>query len=318
MKCYLGIDGGGSGSRWALLGADGTFRGRGDGPPIQVSSMGIEESAHAVGKLAIAAGSEAGVDGPVVAVVGLAGAGPKQTRQQLEAALAAGASLLGTDKVRVVSDIEIAAAAALTDGSGVALWSGTGSFAVARDDDGRLWRTGGRGPLLGDEGSAYAIALAAARAAVRSRDRIGPPTDLLPCLSDALDAAGADAIASIMQTQGPGDIAALFPIVIDVAADGDEPARSILDAGAEALGALASASCQRAGRSPENTRVVLGGGVLGQQAYADRVVQQLLERGFRDVSRTAQRQPCEGAALLARAWHQQQAPMCSWVENRQD
>ena len=280
--------------------------------------MGTGESAHVVGKLVIAAGSEGGVDGPVVAVVGLAGAGSQQTRRQIQAALAAEASLLGTDKVCVVSDIEVAAAAALADGAGVALWSGTGSFAVARDDDGRLWRTGGRGPLLGDEGSAYAMAVAAASAAVRSRDRTGPPTDLLPRLSDALDVAGAEAIASIMQAQSPGDIAALFPIVVNVAADGDEPAQSILDAGAEALAVLANACCQRAGASPAGTHVVLGGGALCQRAYADRVVEQLLEHGFCDVARTAPRQPCEGAALLARAWHQHQAPMCSWVEHRQD
>ena len=280
--------------------------------------MGIGESAHEVGKLISAAGSEGGVDGPVVAVVGLAGAGSKQTRQQVEAALAAAARLLGTDKVRVVSDIEAAAAAALADGSGVALWSGTGSFAVARDDDGRLWRTGGRGPLLGDEGSAYAVVVAAARAAVQSRDRTGPATDLLPRLSDALDVAGAEAIASTLQAKSPGDIAALFPVVVDVAAGGDEVARSLLDAEAEALAVLADACCQRAGGSPAGTHVVLGGGTLSQQAYADRVVAQLLGLGFRDVDRSPPRQPCQGAALLARAWHQQQAPMCSWVEHRQE
>jgi len=318
MKCFLGMDGGGSGSRWALLDAAGTLLASGDGPPIQVTTMGFQESAHAVGKLIITAGTEGGVDGPVVAVVGLAGAGSGETRREVEAALAAEASLLGTDRVRVVSDIEVAAAAALADGCGVALWAGTGSFAVARDADGRLWRSGGRGPLLGDEGSAYAAVVAAARAALRARDRIGPTTDLLPRIEDALDVAGVEALAVLMQRQSPGEIANLFPIVLAAAANGDEVARTILDDGAEELARLASACCLRASVQPADTDVVLGGGALSEQAYADSVAEQLVALGFRNVVRKAPRQPCEGAALLARAWHQHEAPLCHWVEQRKD
>ena len=314
MKCFLGIDGGGSGSRWALMGADGAFLGRGDGPSVQVSTMGIPDSAHAVGKLIMDASAQGGADGPVVAVVGLAGAGSPQRWRDIESALAAEASLLGTDRVRVVSDIEAVAAAALSEGVGVALWSGTGSFAVASDGGSHLYRTGGRGHLLGDEGSAYSVVLAAARAAVRARDRIGPATDLRPRLEDVLDVAGVEALATAMQGKTPGEIAGLFPVVLEVDADGDELARVVLDDGAEQLARLASAACVRASLGPAETDVVLGGGALGQERYADRVVQRLAERGFHDVVRTAPRQPCEGAALLARAWHQSDAPMCSWVE----
>ena len=121
MKCFLGMDGGGSGSRWALLGADGSFLGRGVGPPIQVTTMGVGETAHTLAKLISAASIEGGADGPVVAVAGLAGAGLDKTRREIEAALGAEASLLGADRVRVVSDIEVAAAAALAGGPGVTL-----------------------------------------------------------------------------------------------------------------------------------------------------------------------------------------------------
>ncbi len=313
MKSFLGMDGGGSGSRWALMGADGTFLGRGDGPPIQVATMGVRDSAVAVGRLIMTATRDHAV-GPVVAVAGLAGAASAEIRRDVESALSADASLLGTDRVRVVSDIEAAAAAALEEGPGVVLCSGTGSFAVARDGAGRLWRVGGRGHLLGDEGSAYAIVVAAARAAVRARDRVGPATDLLPRLEDALDVAGVEALASAVQGRTPGEIAGLLPVVLAVTAEGDELARTILDEAAEQLSRLAEAACIRAGLVPTEIRVMLSGGALRQQEYAHRVARSLAERGFADVARTAPRQPCEGAALLARAWQQGEPPMCSWVE----
>jgi N-acetylglucosamine kinase-like BadF-type ATPase len=300
------------------MGADGVFLGRGDGPPIQVTTMGVQDSAHVVGRLIMDAGTQGGADGPLVAVVGLAGAGSPQRRRDIESSLAAEASLLGTDRVRVVSDIEAVAAAALSEGTGVALWSGTGSFAVASDGGKHLWRTGGRGYLLGDEGSAYSIVVAAARAALRARDRIGPATDLLPRFEDALDVAGVEALATVMEGKTSGEIAGLFPVVLEVDADGDELARTILDDGAEQLVRLASAACVRASLVPVDTDVVLGGGALGQQRYAERVVRSLVERGFHDIARTAPRQPCEGAALLARAWRQGEAPMCFWVEPDKD
>lgn len=314
MKYYVGIDGGGSGSRWALMDADGEWLGRGEGPPIQVSTMGVKESAHEVGRLIMDAGSRDGVGGTVVAVVGLAGAWLPQRRREIESALGQEASLLGKDRVRVVSDIEAVAAAALGKGAGVAVWSGTGSFAVASDGQGRLRRTGGRGALLGDEGSGYAIVVAAARAAVRARDRIAPATDLLPRLEDALEVAGVEALAQAMQGRTPGEVAGLFPVVLGVAAEGDEVAQSVLEAGAEQLGALAEAASRRAGLAEGETDVVLGGGALREKAYADCVVRVLLGKGFRDVVRDAGREPCEGAALLARAWEAGEEPMSSWLD----
>ncbi len=73
--------------------------------------------------------------------------------------------------VSVMPDVEAAWRGAFVDygsedsrmPSGVLLIAGTGSIALGRDEDGRLLRAGGLGPLLGDEGSAFWIGRAWAR-----------------------------------------------------------------------------------------------------------------------------------------------------------
>ncbi len=80
--------------------------------------------------------------------------------------------------VDVIEDAALLLAAGTPDGWGVAVVAGTGSMAFARAADGRTARAGGWGPLLGDEGSGYAIALAGLRAAARAADGRAPATPL--------------------------------------------------------------------------------------------------------------------------------------------
>lgn len=60
-------------------------------------------------------------------------------------------------RVRVMGDLELARDAAFAGGPGLLLIAGTGSAALAKGAGGRVGRAGGRGPLLGDEGSAFWI-----------------------------------------------------------------------------------------------------------------------------------------------------------------
>lgn len=60
-------------------------------------------------------------------------------------------------RVSVTGDLELARDAAFSGGPGVLLIAGTGSSALARGPNGRFGRAGGRGPLLGDEGSGFWI-----------------------------------------------------------------------------------------------------------------------------------------------------------------
>jgi N-acetylglucosamine kinase-like BadF-type ATPase len=70
------------------------------------------------------------------------------------------------------------AACGIFETEGIAVVAGTGSSAAAMRD-GKRSVAGGWGALLGDEGSAYDIAMWAIRAAIRSSDGTGPGISLL-------------------------------------------------------------------------------------------------------------------------------------------
>ena len=133
--------------------------------------------------------------------------------------------------VEVTNDGALLLTAGTPDGWGVAVIAGTGSIAVGRSTDGRLARAGGWGYLLGDEGSGYAIAMQALNAVTRSADGRGGKTPLTEKLLGAMSLQKPqDTIAAVYR--GGWDrtaIAALAPIVFEVAENGDEIALSIVE-----------------------------------------------------------------------------------------
>ena len=110
-------------------------------------------------------------------------------REQLDAAVLA---IAGTDTdavaahVRercpatwlVVNDVVGAWAAATDARPGVGVISGTGSNVLGVGPDGRAWRAGGWGHVLGDEGSGYWLAVQSIKAALADREGSGPETAL--------------------------------------------------------------------------------------------------------------------------------------------
>ena len=78
--------------------------------------------------------------------------------------------------VKIVNDAEILLAAGSPTGPKLAMVCGTGSIVYGRTTTGELIRAGGWGYLFGDEGSGYAIGVAALRAVMQAYDGRGPST----------------------------------------------------------------------------------------------------------------------------------------------
>jgi glucosamine kinase len=122
-------------------------------------------------------------------------------------------------RVEVVSDVEAAYRGALDESPGLLLLAGTGSIALGRSRRGRWERTGGLGPLLGDEGSGFWIGrqwLAASATGGEARH--------LRRIATAPDAAAR--------------IAAIAPRVLRLARQGEPRARAIVAGAQEALALL--------------------------------------------------------------------------------
>jgi N-acetylmuramic acid 6-phosphate etherase len=174
----------------------------------------------------------------------------------------------------VTHDAMAVLAAADPQAVGVALISGTGSIAFARNRRGATGRSGGWGHLIGDEGSGWAIARQALQAAAQAFDGRGPETALTEALLQALDVNGpAPLLQKVYQHQADRSVLArLTPVVQQVAADGDPVARRILETAAADLATMYQALMARMTLDADQRILALAGGTLiqsdGQAAWA--------------------------------------------------
>ncbi|WP_169976654.1 N-acetylglucosamine kinase [Tautonia rosea] len=165
----LGVDGGGTSTVAWLAGVEGAILGRGTAGPSNAKAIGTDRAREALGGAIAQARADAGLGAaPIeVACLGLAGFDRPDDR----ALLASWCIEDGwANRLVPANDGDLVLAAGTEDGFGIALIAGTGSIAVGRTPEGRSSRSGGWGPLIGDEGSAYAVALAGLRLVARRFD----------------------------------------------------------------------------------------------------------------------------------------------------
>jgi glucosamine kinase len=165
-------------------------------------------------------------------VVGVAGAGQERAAQALWSALA---SRRVADDVLVQADAVIALDDAFGDAAGVLLVAGTGSVGFARAPDGRLERCGGWGPQVGDEGSAAWLGRRALSVITAAHDGREPETALTGALLTALELDSMEALIPWAADVTPAALAALAPVVAQVAATGDLRANALVSLCVEEL-----------------------------------------------------------------------------------
>lgn len=229
---------GGSHTAAALSRASLEILGRAEGPGAALRPGGASATAAIVAEVVARAARAASVTLPVDrAVVGAAGAGRAPEQDELRSALASHGLARALD---VVADGEIAVAAAFGEGGGseteggILVSAGTGSVAHARDRHGHLYRSGGYGWQLGDEGGGYWIGRRALAAAAKAHDR-GEGTALLARLLAALGVRDFESLVRWASVATPPQVAALAPHLLNAAQEGDVVAQDILAAAATEL-----------------------------------------------------------------------------------
>jgi N-acetylglucosamine kinase-like BadF-type ATPase len=300
----LGVDGGGTHTlAWLAARTGPTIAplGRGAGGPGNPRAAGFETAQSSIAAAITAAFSDAGLP-PVrvaAACLGLSGAGrAEEQRQMSEWAQQAGIAA----RVRVTHDAETILAAADADGGGIALIAGTGSFAWGRDAAGGMDRAGGWGYLLGDEGSAYWIALRALRAAVRAADGRGQPTQLLPALLAALRLNAPEQLVAAVYGEATTreHLAKLAPLVFELTST-DGAAAEILAAAAAELAAMTAALARKLGLEAGTYTLAAAGSVLVHQpVLRERLIQCLRQSGAEPRTLEVVAAPVAGAVRLAR------------------
>ena len=220
MTLFLGIDGGGTGCRAALADAKGRVLGRGRGGPANINTN-VEGAASNILAATDAAIADSGVDPrKLIATLGLAGGTITAATQRLS-------ELLPFAKVQIVNDAITATRGALGHEDGILAALGTGSvFAVQRA--GRVRQVGGRGFLMGDEGSGAVMGRTLLADAMRAGDGFLPMSPLLEQLLD--EYGGAEGIISFGNRASPAQFGELAPRIVN---SDDSAARRIFDRAVE-------------------------------------------------------------------------------------
>lgn len=251
----LGIDAGGTQTRWALATVDGVIVADGavEGlSALQMSSDAGRAAVHAT--FARLCQAVLAVGRPRAVVAGLTGFGGDDAvlAQTLATLLA-----LDAAHVRVGNDIDIAYRDSFEPGEGYLVYAGTGSIAAWIDAEGVFHRAGGRGVLLDDGGGGYWIAREALRHIWRREDEAPGSWQSSP-MAEAVfaDLGGSDWSLSraFMYGQDRGAIGRLA-LAVAASADADPLALDILQRAGQELARLALALTARYGPRP----VVLAG-----------------------------------------------------------
>ena len=232
VRWWVGIDGGGTGTRAVVADAEGRILGRGESGASALG-QGAEQAWRHVGE-AISRAAVPGLTLEDCALgLGLSGTG---VPVQLQAFIAADP---GVARFTLVTDGLAALLGAHGGGPGALLISGTGSVAEALLPDGSRRMVGGWGWQIGDEGSGAWLGQQAMKIAQAAFDDRAPRGALAESVY-AVTGPSREALLAFCAQAGQGGYASLARLVFDCEAS-DPAAAALLDAAARALDELAAA-----------------------------------------------------------------------------
>ncbi len=244
---YVGLDGGATRCRARARDASGVKRAEAIGGAANIH-VDFDEAIHVLRSLVAEILRKAGVADRAQAAVGFGIAGlndyddaERVTEAFHDFALA-----------RAANDATTACIGAHAGADGGLVIAGTGSAAIARVG-GRETIVGGRGFMLGDDGSGARIGLDAMRAATLAFDGLGPSSRLT---RGCLDAFGGDIVAMLRWARSakPGDFGTFAPGVFERAAECDPVALPIVANAARAIEGLAAARARARRRADRSGR----------------------------------------------------------------
>lgn len=225
MKYYLGIDGGGTRTTAAVSDEKGNILLKTVGKTINFYSVGMEKARENL--LSVINGiyeslGEIKFDGAFIGCSALDGVADKETLDSLCG------DIINAEKIGMNSDVYVALASSGEDKCRIVAICGTGSIVTGVDEIGVIKTKGGWGHIIGDEGSAYSIAVNAMRACGMLCDE-GKKTPLIKCAEEYF---GVDdfrkAIDKIYSPETTKDVLAGFAETVGEVADRDFVAKTVI------------------------------------------------------------------------------------------
>lgn len=235
MAYYIGIDGGGTKTTAAVADDNGLLFKK-EGRSINFYSVGMECARENLRAVVSGIEAELKTDSFDAVVIGCS-ALDDEADNELINELCGG--VINADKIKMTSDVHIALESVGDAACPCVAVCGTGSMAVGKNETGEVHVVGGWGHIVGDEGSAYAIATEALKLCCEQYDN-GESTHLL---QEATEFFGVDdfrkAIDAIYSPETTKDAIASFASV--VGGMDDEVSRGIIIRQAEKFAYTVSA-----------------------------------------------------------------------------
>ncbi|MFZ6848594.1 N-acetylglucosamine kinase [Undibacterium sp. RuRC25W] len=246
----LGIDTGGTQTRWALARADEDIIASGTAEGLTALHFDTVEGKNTFQHVFSALAATVGAHGTLCTVrAGITGFG--DNTEHLQSTLAT-IFKIPEHHVCVGNDVEIAYLDTFRPGAGYLIYAGTGSIGVYIDEQGQFHRAGGRGYLLDDGGSGFWIAREALRHIWRLEDESPEQWRTSVLARSIFKFIGSNdwkQSREFIYQRSRGDIGKLA-LAVASAADKDVVALDILKRAGEELARLGMAMCKRFGERP--------------------------------------------------------------------
>ena len=292
FQYYLGIDGGGTKTAFALADAYGNTLASTALGASNPNDIGLEATCTLLhdGVDQVTAGYDCST---ISCFAGIAGAATGDHAANITAYL----RTLGFARAECQSDLALSLAICLGEDDGIAVIMGTGSLALGQLD-GKVLRVGGYGYLFGDAGSGFALGQGAILAALQAEDGSAAPTLLHDLVAaQAGKARVLDALADFYRG-GKTEIARYAPLIFEAHTKGDAVATDILMRNVQAI--AFNIRTLGARMDTGQVRVVICGGLVAKAHVILPLLQDALAGDGRTYALSATKaDPIQGALYLA-------------------
>lgn len=297
MKSIISIEGGGTKSKAVIQDLDDKYTLEIEGKATNPNSVGFDTAIKNLLKNIFDCTAKAWVEKKdiEVIVIGTAGAGNPKTAEQIKKTISE--SFTDETKIFVTSDAHISIEGAFAGSSGMIVIAGTGSTVFGKDKAGKLFRAGGYGKLIGDEGSGLSIGTKGINTIAKYFDGLIEKTQLISIIKNLYSITDKDSLLGFVYREGY-DVASFAPVILQ-AAENDVYCKNILIEEATLLAKQTKAVSDKL--DSDSHKIVF----IGSLIESENIYSNLLKEKIKTVVPTAefvkpQFTPVEGGILIAK------------------
>lgn len=309
VRIYIGVDGGGTKTEAAAIDNQGKvisrYTGSSTNPYVVTFEGAMQELMNVLDQLLAPLSSSISTYAIQGICLGMSGISTIQEKENVISSIRDYQEERGLSfPISIRTEAEISLMASLEREYGILVISGTGSNTYGITSNGEIYRVGGWGHILGDEGSGYQIGLLSLKTVIKNLEGMLPPTSMTKAITDAYDFSHISELKGYVYKSsiGRNDIAAFARYCVEAAEGGDLLAQGILQDQARELAETTTTLIGRH-KELEQTDVVCTGSIFRHSPVFRNCFRDILLTRYPKLSFVQGRHnhsPADGGARLAR------------------